>query len=249
MREAVIIIPTYDERENIGKLLAAIHALSLGVDVVVVDDNSPDKTAEVVRSYQASHPQWGLYLLCQHNRTGLGAAYRHAFAYVLERGYQYIMQMDADFSHNPKDIRALLACCQQSGGMVIGSRYAKGVNVVNWPMGRIMLSYGANLYIQYVTGMKVRDATSGFVCYHRNALHCVLQRPSRLMGGYAFQVGAKFEVWKHDFPICELSIVFTDRTHGRSKMSHKIFWEAFFAVIQMRLRSFFVKYPPYESPK
>ena len=244
MREVVVIVPTYEERENIGRLLSALRRLSVAVDVLVVDDHSPDKTADVVLSYQKKHPEWGLHLLCRRKRKGLGAAYRAGFRFVLERDYQYIIQMDADFSHNPRDILPLLSLCRETKGLVVGSRYVKGVNVVNWPMGRIILSYTANCYIRFVTGMTLHDATSGFVCYHRAALRAIAQRRTRLTGGYAFQIASKFEVWKHGFPVREVSIIFTDRTRGRSKMSRKIFWEAFFAVVQMRLNSFFIKYAP-----
>ena len=245
MAETIIVIPTYDERENIGCLLEALRALPLQADVLVVDDNSPDGTAQVVRAYQKKHPTWGLFLLCREKPMGLGAAYRHAFRHVLDKAYTYVVQMDADFSHNPQDVPRLLRACQQGEGMVVGSRYVKGVNVVNWPISRVLLSYVANRYIQWVTGMGIRDATSGFVCYHREALQRVVQRKSSLAaGGYAFQIEAKFAVWRHQFPARELSIIFTDRIRGKSKISHKIFWEAFFAVIALRVGDFFAKYPP-----
>ena len=238
---SLVIIPTYNEKENIQLLLQAIFSLPAAFEVLIVDDNSPDGTADLVRGLQTSYPD-RVHLLERPGKLGLGTAYIAGFRYALRQGYEYIFEMDADFSHNPEDlVRLREACAEQGYDLAIGSRYVTGVNVVNWPIRRVLISYFASQYVRWVTGMPVNDATAGFKCYRRRVLEAI--DPDRVQFvGYAFQISMKFNAWKHGFRITEVPIIFTDRTRGVSKMSSKIFWEAFAGVILMKVRSWFRKY-------
>ena len=238
---SLVIIPTYNEKENIALLLQAILTLSVSFEVLIVDDNSPDGTADIVRGLQATYPN-RIHLLERPGKQGLGTAYIAGFRYAIQKGYDYIFEMDADFSHNPEDLVYLYeACAEQGYDLAIGSRYVTGVNVVNWPIKRVLVSYFASQYVRWVTGMPIKDATAGFKCYRRRVLEAI--DPDRVQFvGYAFQISMKFNAWKHGFRITEVPIIFTDRTRGVSKMSSKIFWEAFGGVILMKVRSLFRKY-------
>jgi len=220
-------------------------ALEKDFHVLVVDDNSPDGTAAAVKEMQTNWPDQ-LHLLEREGKQGLGTAYIAGFHYSLENGYDLTFEMDADFSHNPKDLIPLSKACQSGADMAIGSRYITGVNVVNWPMGRVLMSYFASWYVRLVTGMPFRDATAGFKCYTRRVLETIDLDKIKFVG-YAFQIEMKFLTWKHGFEIKEVPIIFTDRTKGTSKMSGSIFKEAIFGVIQMKIRSFFRKYEPVVS--
>jgi len=239
----LVIIPTYNEIENIRDVIN--HVLRLGMHVLIVDDNSPDGTAVEVKKLQTEHPE-AIHLIEREGKLGLGTAYIAGFHFALEHAYDFIFEMDADFSHNPDDLLRLLAACEQGADMVIGSRYVTGVNVVNWPMGRVLMSYFASMYVRLITGMPFRDATAGFKCYKRRVLETIdLDRIHFI--GYAFQIEMKFLSWKHGFAISEVPIVFTDRTKGQSKMTRGIFREAIFGVLEMKIRSFFRKYHPAQA--
>ena len=244
MNNALVIIPTYNESENIAQIIDAVFALPKDFDVLIVDDHSPDGTAEIVKSlsaqYNTANPV--LHLLQRPGKQGLGTAYIEGFRWALVRHYDYILQMDADFSHNPADLVNLYLTCSESGAdLSVGSRYATGVNVVNWPMGRVLLSWFASAYVRLVSSLPVMDATAGFVCYRRAVLETILRDRIRFVG-YAFQIEMKFLTWKYGFHITEYPIIFTDRTRGQSKMSAGIFKEAFFGVIEMTVRGWFRKF-------
>jgi len=233
--DSIIIIPTFNEKENIKSIIVAIFALKKDFDILIVDDNSPDGTAEIVKDLMPSFSN-NLFLLERSGKLGLGTAYITGFKYALDHGYEYIFEMDADFSHNPKDLEDLYEACNGKGNdMAIGSRYSSGVNVVNWPMGRVLLSYFASIYVQIVTGMPIKDATAGFVCYRRRVLESIDLAKIKFVG-YAFQIEMKFKAWKKKFKFKEVSVIFTDREKGTSKMSGSIISEAVFGVIKMRLR-------------
>lgn len=237
----LVIIPTYNEQDNISLLIPAIFALKAGFDILVVDDSSPDGTADTIKKLQATYPD-RLYLKCRKAKQGIGTAYVEGFRFALQQQYQYILTMDADFSHSPQDLIRLHGLCQQvSYDLVIGSRYISGINVVNWPMSRLLLSYWANACIRFLTGLSVRDATAGFQCYTRKTLE-VLDLEAIRSVGYIFQVEMKFLAWKHGFRITEVPIVFTNRKRGQSKMSRRILSEALLRVIQMKVGSFFKTY-------
>lgn len=241
MSDSLIIIPTYNEKENIKSIIVAIFSLEKDFDILVVDDNSPDGTADIVRELQLKFKD-RLFLLEREGKLGLGTAYITGFKYALDHSYSYIFEMDADFSHNPKDLEALYKACAKDGNdMAVGSRYASGVNVVNWPMGRVLLSYFASIYVQVVTGMSIKDATAGFVCYRREVLDTINLDRVKFVG-YAFQIEMKFTTWKFGFKIKEVPIIFTNRALGESKMSTSILSEAVFGIIRMKLRSFFKSY-------
>ena len=242
MGESLVVVPTYNEKENINDLLQEILGLSPGFDVLVVDDNSPDGTAQIVEECRAKFPE-RVHLLKRPSKNGLGTAYISGFHYALDRDYQYIFEMDADFSHSPKDLVLLLKACKEEGAdLAIGSRYVKGVNVVNWPLGRVLMSYMASIYVRIVTGLPVADATAGFKCYRRRVLETIQLDKIKFVG-YAFQIEMKFKTWKYGFKITEVPIIFINRQLGDSKMSTGIFKEAFMGVIQMKLSSLFKKYP------
>jgi dolichol-phosphate mannosyltransferase len=246
MSNALVIIPTYNEKENISLIIETVFALPKDFHILVVDDGSPDGTAEIVKQLQEEYNTTSdtkLHLLQRTGKLGLGTAYIAGFKYGLQRGYEYLLEMDADFSHDPKDLTKLYLSCAEAGNdLSIGSRYATGVNVVNWPMGRVLMSYCASRYVRMVTGMSIHDTTAGFVCYRRKVLETIQLDKVRFVG-YAFQIEMKFLAWKHKFRLAEVSIIFTERTRGQSKMSAGIFKEAFFGVIQMTVQSWFKKYP------
>jgi dolichol-phosphate mannosyltransferase len=236
LEKDLVIIPTYNEKENIQKILHAVMALKTPFHVLIVEDNSPDGTAAIVRELMKPYPD-RLFMEERKGKLGLGTAYIHGFKWGLMRGYQRIYEMDADFSHNPNDLERLRAACVDHGAdLAIGSRYIKGVNVVNWPMGRVLMSYYASAYVRLITGMKFRDTTAGFKCYTRKVLEAISFDHIKFTG-YAFQIEMKFTAWKLGFQIVEVPIIFTDRTLGESKMNKKIFREAIFGVINLRLRS------------
>jgi dolichol-phosphate mannosyltransferase len=236
----IIIIPTYNEKENIEAIVRKVFSLHMSFDVLIVDDNSPDGTGNIVKTLQKEYT--GLYLLERKEKTGLGTAYIAGFRYCIEKGYDYIFEMDADFSHNPDDLAALYKACVEGADMSIGSRYKTGVNVVNWPMSRVILSYYASAYVRFITGMNIRDTTAGFVCYRKKLLETInLDRIK--FHGYAFQIEMKFTAWKHGFKLEEVPIIFTDRTRGESKISKNIIQEAVWGVLSMKLKSLFRKYP------
>jgi dolichol-phosphate mannosyltransferase len=242
----IVIIPTYNEKENAEAIIRAVIALPHPFDILIVDDNSPDGTASIVEQLQAeiNVQEKRIHLLKRPGKQGLGTAYIAGFRYALEQGYEYIMEMDADFSHDPKDLIHLHhACAEQGNDLSIGSRYATGVNVVNWPMGRVLLSYFASTYVRMITGMPIRDTTAGFVCYKRRVLETIPLDKIKFIG-YAFQIEMKFLAWKYGFKLKEVPIIFTERTRGQSKMSAGIFKEAFFGVLQMTIESWFKKYIP-----
>ncbi|MFK7748454.1 MAG: polyprenol monophosphomannose synthase [Kordia sp.] len=240
MSDAIVVIPTYNEIDNIESIIEAVFAQEKEFHVLIVDDNSPDGTHKKVQELQKKYPN-KLFLEVREAKTGLGTAYIHGFRWVLERDYEYIFEMDADFSHNPADLVRLLAACQEEGADVaIGSRYVKGVNVVNWPMNRVLMSYFASKYVRFITGISIHDTTAGFICYHRKVLETIGLDNIKFVG-YAFQIELKFKAWKLGFKIKEVSVIFTDRTKGQSKMDSSIFSEAVFGIIKMKVRSMFTK--------
>lgn len=236
----IVIIPTYNEKENAESVIRKVMSLSPAFDVLIVDDGSPDGTAEIVKGLQNEFAG-RLHLLERSEKNGLGTAYIAGFKWCLARTYAYIFEMDADFSHNPEDLPRLLdACTREGAGLAVGSRYITGVNVVNWPMSRVIMSYYASVYVRFITGMTIRDATAGFVCYTRSALESIDLEKIKFKG-YAFQIEMKFKIWKKGIRILEVPIIFTDRTRGTSKMSKKIFREAFFGVIELKIKSWLGK--------
>jgi dolichol-phosphate mannosyltransferase len=242
MLNRLVIIPTYNEKENIGKMIRTVMDLPKEFDLLIIDDSSPDGTADIVKKLQAEY-QEKLHLLQRSGKQGLGTAYIAGFKWALEKGYEFIFEMDADFSHNPMDLIALSEACEVQGADVaIGSRYKTGVNVVNWPMGRVLMSYFASIYVRFITGMDIMDTTAGFKCYRRRVLQTIDFNSIRFKG-YAFQIEMKFTAWKMGATIVEVPIIFTDRKQGSSKMSGGIFGEAFSGVLKMKLRSYFKKYP------
>jgi len=237
----LVIIPTYNEIENIEKMVIKVFSLTSPFDLLIIDDNSPDGTADIIKSLQPEYPE-KLHLLEREGKLGLGTAYITGFKWALENKYDYICEMDADFSHNPDDLIKLYDACENQGAdLAIGSRYISGVNVVNWPMGRILMSYFASIYVRMITRMNVQDTTAGFKCYKRKVLETINLDKIKLKG-YAFQIEMKFTTWKFGFKIIEVPIIFTERQEGVSKMSGGIFNEAIWGVIKMKFRSFFRKY-------
>lgn len=247
VNDSVVIIPTYREEENIAAIIDAVLALPQQFHVLVIDDASPDATASIVRAKMEEYPG-RVYLLEREGKLGLGTAYLAGFKWALERPqYKYIFEMDADFSHNPNDLPALRrACAEEGADVAVGSRYVTGVNVVNWPMGRVLMSYFASKYVRIVTGIPVHDTTAGFVCYTRRVLEALPLDNVRFKG-YAFQIEMKFTAHKYGFKIKEVPIVFVNRVLGESKMNSSIFSEAVFGVLQLKLGSLFKKYPDYAS--
>ena len=241
MRDTLVVIPTYNEIDNIEQLLRIIFALDGDFQVLVVDDNSPDLTALKVNELISEFPDQ-LFLEKREGKLGLGTAYIHGFKWALARGYEYIFEMDADFSHDPKDLIRLYDACEIDGNDVaIGSRYKTGVNVVNWPMGRVLLSWAASKYVRFITRMRIHDTTAGYVCYHRRVLEKINLDKIRFIG-YAFQIEMKFKAYLNKFKIVEVPVVFTDRIKGESKMNSNIISEAVFGVISMKFRSLFKNY-------
>ncbi|MEX2594525.1 MAG: polyprenol monophosphomannose synthase [Anditalea sp.] len=241
----LVIIPTYNEIENITEIVSMILSLPGDFEVLIVDDDSPDGTAEAVKSIQSYYPNRVL-LIERENKMGLGTAYITGFKFAIANNYEYIFEMDADFSHNPDDlVRLYKACAEQGYDMAIGSRYITGVNVVNWPMGRVLMSFFASKYVQFITGLPIKDTTAGFKCYHKKVLEAIDLDKIKFIG-YAFQIEMKFTAWKLGFKIVEVPIIFTDRTKGSSKMSQHIFREAVFGVIYMKVKSLFKPLRPPE---
>ena len=241
MARPIVLIPTYKEKENIEKIIRKVFSLPVSFHLLIIDDNSPDGTAAIVKDLQKEFPE-KLFLRERPGKLGLGSAYIEGFKWALEHSYDYIMEMDADFSHNPEDLVLLLEACELGGAdMSIGSRYVTGVNVVNWPMGRVIMSYYASAYVRLVTGMSIRDTTAGFVCYSQKILRTIKIDEIK-MRGYAFQIEMKFKTWKYGFNIKEVPIIFTDRKLGSSKMSGGIFNEAVWGVMKMKFKSFFKSY-------
>ncbi len=241
MNERLVIVPTYNEIENIDRIIDAVMKLSPQTDLLIVDDNSPDGTGDRIKELQLAHKE-RLHLLEREGKLGLGTAYIMGFKWAIGKGYLYICEMDADFSHDPNDLPRLFAACNhRKADVAIGSRYISGVNVVNWPMSRVLISYFASVYVRLITRMKVRDATAGFVCYRREVLE-VINLDKIKFKGYAFQIEMKFKAWKYGFNVEELPIIFTDRREGTSKMSGKIVSEAIFGVIRLKINSWFTRY-------
>ena len=238
MSDCIVIIPTYNEIENIESIVRATLTLRKHFHVLIIDDNSPDHTAEKVQELQQEF-QGKLFLEKRAKKAGLGTAYVHGFKWALQHHYQYIFEMDADFSHNPNDLEKLYnACHLADADLAIGSRYVTGVNVVNWPLSRVLMSYFASVYVKMITGMKIHDATAGFVCYKRIVLESINLDKIKFIG-YAFQIEMKYRTFAKSFQIVEVPIIFTDRTKGQSKMSSAIFKEAVLGVISLRIRKFF----------
>lgn len=235
MSDSLVIIPTYNEKENIEKIIRTVFSLEKDFHILIIEDNSPDGTAQIVKSLIPEF-QGRLFIEERKGKLGLGTAYIHGFQWALARHYGYIFEMDADFSHNPSDLERLYhACAVEGADLSVGSRYITGVNVVNWPMGRVLMSYYASAYVRFVTRMKVRDTTAGFVCYTRKVLETINLDRIKFVG-YAFQIEMKYTACKLGFTLKEVPIVFTDRTEGTSKMNKRIFKEAIFGVINLRLR-------------
>lgn len=245
MSNSLVIIPTFNEKENIALIIETVLALPKDFDLLIVDDNSPDDTAGIVKDLQSLYNSGGdtrLHLISRKGKLGLGTAYIEGFKYALSKGYEFVLEMDADFSHDPKDLVPLYLTCAEGGyDLAIGSRYVTGVNVVNWPIGRVLISYFASVYVRYVTRMPIRDSTAGFVCYRRRVLETISLDTVKFIG-YAFQIEMKFLTWKYGFKIKEIPIVFTERVRGQSKLSAGIFKEAFFGVIQLTVMSWFKRY-------
>ena len=237
--KVLVIIPTYNEIENVEKMLDAVMAVDPNYQVLIVDDGSPDGTAAAVRGKMSTYGG-RIFLEERTEKNGLGTAYIHGFQWALARGYDYVFEMDCDFSHNPNDLPRLLAACEEGADLAIGSRYIKGVNVVNWPMSRVLLSYFASVYVRFITGMPVQDSTAGFKCYKRRTLESINFAKIHFVG-YAFQIEMKFKAWSKGFNIVEVPVIFTDRTEGTSKMSRGIIKEAIFGVIKLKLWSLFSK--------
>lgn len=243
MSDSIVIIPTYKEEENIEAIIKVVFGLDKPFDILVIDDNSPDRTAEIVKELQKQYAD-RLFLMQRAGKLGLGTAYIAGFKWALERDYRYMIEMDADFSHNPNDLLKLYEACAINGADVaVGSRYCSGVNVVNWPMGRVLMSFFASKYVRFITGMKICDTTAGFVCYKRNVLDTI-DLDNIKFKGYAFQVEMKYTAYCLGFKIKEVSIIFVNRIYGESKMSSGIFREGVFGVISMKFRQIFGRIKP-----
>lgn len=237
MKQNLVVIPTYNEIENIEDIITAVMNLNVAMDVLVVDDNSPDGTANKVLELAEKFPN-RVHLKKRLKKNGLGTAYVAGFHWALKRNYEYIFEMDADFSHNPNDLPKLLQACKEGADVAIGSRYVKGVNVVNWPLSRVLLSYFASVYVRFITQMDVMDTTAGFVCYHKSVLEKINLEKIKFVG-YAFQIEMKYRAYCRNFKLVEVPIIFTDRTKGKSKMSGGIIKEAVFGVLQLRFKKIF----------
>ena len=242
MSDTLVITPTYNEKENIENIIRKVFSLEKEFHMLIIEDNSPDGTADIVKRLMQEFPD-RLFIKERKGKLGLGTAYLDGFRWGLEHGYDYMIEMDADFSHNPDDLSRLHDACANGADLSVGSRYKTGVNVVNWPMGRVLMSYYASAYVRFVTRMKVRDTTAGFVCYTRKVLETIDFDRIKFVG-YAFQIEMKYTAWKLGFKIEEVPIIFTDRREGQSKMSKGIFREAVFGVINLRLRGMFGKIKP-----
>lgn len=238
MADSLVIIPTYNEKENIERIIRKVFSLETDFHILIIEDNSPDGTADIVKGLMKEFPGQ-LHIEERKGKLGLGTAYIHGFRWSLKHNYEYTFEMDADFSHNPEDlVRLRNACANEGGDVAIGSRYVTGVNVVNWPMGRVLMSYYASAYVRFITRMKIRDTTAGFKCYRRKVLETINLDKIKFLG-YAFQIEMKYVSWKLGFNVVEVPIIFTDRVEGTSKMNSSIFKEAIFGVIDLRLRGLF----------
>ncbi len=236
MSDSLVIIPTYNEKENIAKMIRKVFSLTKDFHLLIVEDNSPDGTGNIIKELMPEY-EGKLFILERKGKLGLGTAYIDGFKWALSHGYGYVFEMDCDFSHNPDDlVRLYRACATDGADMAIGSRYIKGVNVVNWPMGRVLMSYGASMYVRFILGMPVADTTAGFKCYKAKVLQAINLDAVKFMG-YAFQIEMKYTAWRLGFRITEVPIIFTDRTEGTSKMSSKIFKEAFLGVLSLRFKN------------
>ena len=243
MSDSIVIIPTYNEKENAEKIIRAVFGLEKKFDILIIDDGSPDGTADIVKRLIDTEFADRLHIIEREGKFGLGTAYIRGFKWALDKGYDYIFEMDADFSHDPNDLPRLYAACHDEGAdLAIGSRYVTGVNVVNWPIGRVLMSYFASQYVRMVTGFDVHDTTAGFVCYKRQVLETIPLDDIRFKG-YAFQIEMKFTAYKIGFKIKEVPVIFVNRREGTSKMSGGIFGEAFFGVMRLRWDGWFKKYP------
>jgi len=243
VNQSIVVIPTYNEIENIEAIIRKVFSLSKPFDLLIIDDGSPDQTGAAVKELQKEFGA-SLHLVERKGKLGLGTAYIHGFKWALEKGYEYIFEMDADFSHPPEDlIRLHHACAEEGHDAAIGSRYITGVNVVNWPINRVLISYFAGYYVRMITGMPIMDPTAGFICYTRKVLETIDLDKIQFIG-YAFQIEMKFNSWKYGFDIVEVPIIFTDRTKGASKMSRGIFKEAILGVINLKISSYFKRYIP-----
>jgi len=237
MSDSLVIIPTFNEKENIERIIRKVFSFEKAFDILIVDDGSPDGTAQIVKSLQNEFK--GLHIEERKGKLGLGTAYIHGFKWALKKDYNFIFEMDADFSHDPNDLLRLYeACNDKNNDLAIGSRYTNGVNIVNWPMSRLLMSFFASKYVKFITGLPVNDSTAGFICYRRSVLETIDLDKIQFVG-YAFQIEMKFKTWKSGFDIMEVPVVFTDRKEGYSKMDTSIFFEAFIGVIQMKIRSLF----------
>ncbi len=241
MPDSLVIIPTYNEKENIERMIRKVFSLAHDFHLLIIDDGSPDGTADIIKNLQYQYPH-KLFLEERQGKQGLGTAYIHGFKWAMRNNYDYIFEMDADFSHNPNDLIKLRQACIEGADVVVGSRYIKGVNVVNWPMSRVLMSYFASVYVRFITGIDVQDSTAGFVCYKSKVFNTLNLNKIKFVG-YAFQIEMKYTAIKHGFKLVEIPIIFTDRTEGTSKMSTGIFREAFIGVLQMKFNSIFRKYP------
>lgn len=242
LSDSIVIIPTYNERENIENIIRAVFGLEKDFHILVIEDGSPDGTANIVKNLQKEFPE-RLFMIERKGKLGLGTAYITGFKWALENAYEYIFEMDADFSHNPNDLpRLYVACAEEGGDVSIGSRYVSGVNVVNWPMGRVLMSYFASKYVRFITGIPVHDTTAGFVCYRRQTLETIDLDHVRFKG-YAFQIEMKFTAYKCGCKIIEVPVIFINRELGTSKMNSSIFGEAIFGVIKLKMNSWFHKFP------
>ena len=245
--DSIVIIPTYNERENIENIIRAVFGLDKVFHILIIEDGSPDGTAAIVKKLQEEYPD-RLFMVERKGKLGLGTAYIAGFKWALAHNYQYIFEMDADFSHNPQDLPRLYKACAEDGSVVaIGSRYVSGVNVVNWPMGRVLMSYFASKYVRFITGIPIHDTTAGFKCYRRRVLETI-DLDNIQFKGYAFQIGMKFTAYKCGFKITEVPVIFINRELGTSKMNGSIFGEAVFGVIKLKIGSWFHKYPKCSNP-
>ena len=245
--DSIVIIPTYNERENIENIIRAVFGLDKVFHILIIEDGSPDGTAAIVKKLQEEYPD-RLFMVERKGKLGLGTAYIAGFKWALAHNYQYIFEMDADFSHNPQDLPRLYKACAEDGSDVaIGSRYVRGVNVVNWPMGRVLMSYFASKYVRFITGIPIHDTTAGFKCYRRRVLETI-DLDNIQFKGYAFQIGMKFTAYKCGFKITEVPVIFINRELGTSKMNGSIFGEAVFGVIKLKIGSWFHKYPKCSNP-
>ena len=245
--DSIVIIPTYNERENIENIIRAVFGLDKVFHILIIEDGSPDGTAAIVKKLQEEYPD-RLFMVERKGKLGLGTAYIAGFKWALAHNYQYIFEMDADFSHNPQDLpRLYKACAEDRSDVAIGSRYVSGVNVVNWPMGRVLMSYFASKYVRFITGIPIHDTTAGFKCYRRRVLETI-DLDNIQFKGYAFQIGMKFTAYKCGFKITEVPVIFINRELGTSKMNGSIFGEAVFGVIKLKIGSWFHKYPKCSNP-